>query len=80
MSRKVSSNPAIPRNRRIAKRMAKDDPRRALGKLRRGMYTASRLVRDLEVLASGDWRKILRRVKNKILGRVIARGAWKMWQ
>lgn len=53
---------------------------RTVGRVRRGMYQGSRIVRDLEVLASGDWRKILRRVKNKILGRVIARGAWKIWQ
>ncbi|MBI2552707.1 hypothetical protein HYW17_05410 [Candidatus Uhrbacteria bacterium] len=76
MSRKIKVHSAIPRNRR----MAEDDPRRMLAKLRRGMYTGSRLVRDVEVLASGDWRKILRRVKNKLLGRALARGAWKIWQ
>ena len=46
----------------------------------RTLYQTARLIRDVEVVASGDLKKILRRIKNKILGRVIAKGIWKMWQ
>ena len=34
------------------------------------MYRAARNTRDLEVLASGDPKKIVRRAKNKLIGRL----------
>lgn len=42
------------------------------------LFRAARVVRDAEVLASGDPKKILRRGKNKLLGRLLAR--LKVWR
>jgi hypothetical protein len=42
----------------------------------RPLYKASRKVRDIEVLASGNPAKIARRWKNKFLGRKIIRKFW----
>ena len=45
------------------------------------LYRAARLTRDFEVLASGDPARIRRRIRNRIVGRLLARaGAWKwLW-
>lgn len=47
----------------------------------KGLYKFTRLARDVEVLSTMDGKKIIRRVKNKVVGRVLARiGFWKwLW-
>jgi hypothetical protein len=47
-------------------------------KASRDLYQAARMTRDIEVLSSGDPRKILRRAKNKLLGRLLAK--LKIWR
>jgi hypothetical protein len=42
------------------------------------MYKAARTTRDIEVLASGDPKKIMRRAKNKLIGRLP--GKLKIWR
>jgi hypothetical protein len=42
------------------------------------MYRVARNTRDLEVLASGDPKKIMQRVKNKLIGRLL--GKLKIWR
>jgi hypothetical protein len=37
------------------------------------LYSNARVARDIEVLASGNPKKILRRGKNKLLGRVLSK-------
>jgi hypothetical protein len=37
------------------------------------MYKAARTARDIVVLASGDPKKILRRGKNKLIGRLLSK-------
>ena len=39
-----------------------------MSKLTRNLYKTARLSRDVEVLASGNPKKMARRAKNKILG------------
>jgi hypothetical protein len=42
------------------------------------MYKAARTARDIEVLASGDPKKIMRKAKNKLIGRLL--GKLKIWR
>lgn len=42
------------------------------------MYKAARTARDIEVLASGDPKKIMRRAKNKVIGRILSK--LKIWR
>jgi len=43
------------------------------------IYTYSKYARDIETLFTFDSKKIIRRIKNKIVGRLLARaGFWKM--
>jgi hypothetical protein len=42
-------------------------------KLTSFLYRMARLSRDAEVIASGDPKKMARRVKNKMLGRSVVR-------
>ncbi len=45
----------------------------------RNFYQAARMSRDAEVLLSGNPVKIMRRIKNKLLWRLLARaGVWRM--
>jgi len=41
------------------------------------LYRMARLSRDAEVIASGNPKKLARRVKNKVLGRTIVRKLFK---
>jgi hypothetical protein len=43
------------------------------------LYSAARLANDVSVLASGNPNRIARRVKNRIVGRALARaGLWRL--
>ncbi|HYM15014.1 MAG TPA: hypothetical protein VEZ14_05605 [Dehalococcoidia bacterium] len=43
------------------------------------MYRAARLANDVSTLASGNPKRITRRVKNKVVGRAMGRaGLWRM--
>jgi hypothetical protein len=46
------------------------------------MYRAARLANDVSKVASGDPKKITRRVKNKAVGRALGRaGVWhRLWK
>ena len=46
------------------------------------MYAAARLANDVSTLASGNPHRIVRRVKNKIIGRALGRaGLWRwLWR
>ncbi|HEY8736171.1 MAG TPA: hypothetical protein VIO62_03910 [Candidatus Dormibacteraeota bacterium] len=45
------------------------------------MYAAARLANDVSTLASGNPHRIVRRAKNKIIGRALGRaGLWRwLW-
>lgn len=47
--------------------------------LSRNLYRAARLSRDAEVLASGSPRRINRRAKNILVGRLLSRGGFWRW-
>jgi hypothetical protein len=43
------------------------------------MYAAARLANDVSTLASGNPNRIVRRAKNKIVGRALGRaGLWRL--
>jgi hypothetical protein len=46
------------------------------------MYAAARLANDVSTLASGNPNRIVRRAKNKIVGRALGRaGLWRwLWR
>jgi len=48
-----------------------------MGKTVSFLYKLARLVNDIEKFTSGDPKKIVRRVKNKYMGRKIAKKLWK---
>jgi hypothetical protein len=43
------------------------------------LFRTARRVDDLEALTSGDPKRIERRVKNKLVGRVLGRGGFWRW-
>jgi len=45
---------------------------------RRSLYHAARVLGDVDALASGNPKRILRRAKNKLLGRLL--GKLKIWR
>lgn len=46
------------------------------------LFKLARLVRDLEVVASGNPKRLARRLKNLLLGRLLGRaGVWRwLWK
>ena len=50
--------------------------RRSLASL---LFRTARRVDDLEALASGNPKRIERRVKNKVVGQVLGRGGFWRW-
>ncbi len=45
------------------------------------LYEGARVANDVETLASGNPRRILRRAKNKLLGRFLGRTLfWWLWK
>ncbi len=46
-------------------------------KLMSFLYRSARLTRDAEVIASGSGRKMARRAKNKVTGRLLYRGLFR---
>jgi hypothetical protein len=53
-----------------------------MSRLRRSLYRSARTLGDAEALASGDPKRITRRAKNKLLGRMLGRsGFWRsLWR
>lgn len=47
-----------------------------MAKLSSKLFRLSRITRDMEVIASGNPKKMTRRLKNKILGRKVIRKLW----
>lgn len=45
----------------------------ARGQIGRFLYRAARTERDLAAIESGDPKRIVRRAKNKVVGRLVAR-------
>jgi len=48
-----------------------------MGKKVSFLYNLARVANDIETLASGDPKRIARRVKNKYIGRRLIRKVWK---
>jgi hypothetical protein len=50
--------------------------------LRGNLYRSARLLGDAQALASGNRKRIVRRAKNKVLGRALGRaGVWgRLWR
>jgi hypothetical protein len=51
-------------------------------RLRSSLYRSARILGDVEAVASGDPKRITRRAKNKLVGRVLGRsGFWRsLWR
>jgi hypothetical protein len=51
-------------------------------RLSRSLYRFARAANDIETIASGDPKRVARRVKNKTLGRALGRGGiWRrLWR
>jgi len=47
-----------------------------MGKLVSSLFKLARVVNDLSKVASGDPKKIIRRIKNKVIGRKLIRKIW----
>jgi len=47
-----------------------------MGKLVSSLYKLARVVNDISKVASGDPKKITRRIKNKIIGRKLIKKIW----
>jgi len=47
-----------------------------MGRLVSGLFKLARVVNDISKVASGNPKKIIRRVKNKIIGRKVIRKIW----
>lgn len=62
---------------RVTTRRVASRRRRAGPKLSSRLYRMARMSRDIEVLVSGNPKKILRRGKNKLLGRLVPK--LKIW-
>jgi hypothetical protein len=43
------------------------------------LFKTARTVDDIETLASGNAKRIERRVKNKVVGKVLGRGGFWRW-
>lgn len=55
----------MPRRRRLSSRL----------------YESARIANDLETLASGNPKRIARRVKNKLVGRILGRSLFRwLWK
>lgn len=49
-------------------------------KLSRRLYRAARLANDVETITSGDPKRIRRRAKNKLVGRLLAPLWRQLWR
>jgi len=47
-----------------------------MGRLVSNIYRIARVVNDISKVASGDPKKIIRRVKNKFIGRKLIKKIW----
>ena len=46
----------------------------------RFLYQFARVMNTLSVIASGNPRRIARRAKNLLLGRLLGRTLWRVWR
>ena len=49
-----------------------------MGKTVSFLYKLARMANDIEKLSSGDPKRIVRRAKNKYIGRKLVRKAWRI--